>query len=126
MSEASTGEAPQQQGQAPPPPQRRAMWDCCVVGGGPAGLSAALILGRSRRSVLLFDAGDKRNEVSEVQHAILGADGERRAEFLKRARDQVLAYPSVEYHSLAVVDVDIGAVRVRRWTRQTASSPTPR
>lgn len=72
---------------AAPPPLHSA--PACCAGAGPAGLSAALILGRARRSVLLFDSGEKRNEASLVQHAILGADGYDRLRFLERARRQV-------------------------------------
>lgn len=53
------------------------------------GLSAALILGRARRRVAIFDSGEKRNEASIIQHAILGADGFHRQEFLDQAREQV-------------------------------------
>ncbi|KAL4431753.1 hypothetical protein ABPG77_002969 [Micractinium sp. CCAP 211/92] len=90
------------------------VWDCMVVGGGPAGLSAALILGRARRRVLVFDSGEKRNEASLVQHAILGADGFDRREFLDKARQQVLAYPTVSLHSLAVCDIDVKAGEVQQ------------
>ena len=38
---------------------------------------------RSRRSVIIFDSGEKRNEASQIQHGILGADG-------KRSQDQLL------------------------------------
>ncbi|GAB4821227.1 hypothetical protein N2152v2_008273 [Parachlorella kessleri] len=90
--------------------------DVIVVGGGPAGLSAALILGRSRRSVIIFDSGEKRNEASQIQHGILGADGFNREEFLSQARDQVLKYPTVELKQLAVVDLNIEAARTERCT----------
>lgn len=63
--------------------------DVIVVGGGPAGLSSALILGRARRRVVIFDAGEKRNEASKVMHAVLGADGVNRVDFLEHAREQV-------------------------------------
>ncbi|EFN53914.1 hypothetical protein CHLNCDRAFT_136116 [Chlorella variabilis] len=88
--------------------------DCIIVGAGPAGLSAALILGRARRSVLLFDSGEKRNEASLVQHAILGADGYDRLRFLERARRQVLRYPTVKLHCLAVCDIDVGVVEAEQ------------
>lgn len=86
-------------------------WEVIVVGGGPAGLSAALILARANRRVLVFDSGPKRNEASERQHAVLGADGENQRDFISRARQQVLAYPTAEFHCSAVVEINIEATR---------------
>lgn len=83
--------------------------DVIVVGGGPAGLSCALILARANRKVHIFDSGDKRNQASEVQHAILGADGFNRATFIDQARDQITKYPTVHFHCKEVVDVVIAA-----------------
>jgi thioredoxin reductase len=44
------------------------MHDVCIVGAGPAGLNAALILGRCRRRVIVFDSGRPRNAVSRGLH----------------------------------------------------------
>jgi thioredoxin reductase len=55
---------------APPQP-----WDVIVVGGGAAGLSAALMLGRARRRVLVLDGGAPRNAVAPHMHGVLGHDG---------------------------------------------------
>ncbi len=66
--------------------------DVCVVGGGPAGLSAALVLARSRRSVLVVDAGEPRNAPAEAMHAYLTRDGTASAEFLALARGEVARY----------------------------------
>ena len=49
-------------------------WDVIVVGGGSAGLSAALMLGRSRRRVLVIDANRPRNAVAPHMHGVLGRD----------------------------------------------------
>jgi thioredoxin reductase len=72
------------------------MFDCIIVGGGPAGLSAALILGRCRRRVLLCDAGHPRNSRATAIHGFLTRDGTPPLEFLKQGRAELAAYPSVE------------------------------
>ncbi|MDC0723547.1 FAD-dependent oxidoreductase [Nannocystis bainbridge] len=51
------------------------MYDVIVIGGGPAGLSAALVLGRSVRSVLVCEGGDHRNDASRAVHGFLSRDG---------------------------------------------------
>lgn len=66
------------------------MFDVIIVGGGPAGLSAALVLGRCRRRVLVFDAGHPRNERSRAVHGFLSRDGTPPAELLDCARQQLL------------------------------------
>ena len=50
-------------------------YDCLVVGAGPAGLSAALMLGRCRRRVLVCDTGEARNRWSDAVHGFLTRDG---------------------------------------------------
>jgi thioredoxin reductase len=50
-------------------------WDCIIVGAGPAGLNAALVLGRARRRVLILDAGAPRNNATHEMHGVLGHDG---------------------------------------------------
>jgi thioredoxin reductase len=67
-------------------------YDVIIVGGGPAGLSAALVLGRCCRKVLLCDAGNPRNAASIAVHGFLTRDGTHPAELLKIARSQLSAY----------------------------------
>jgi len=62
-----------------------ASWDCIVVGAGPAGLNAALVLGRARRRVLVLDSGAPRNYATREMHGVLGHDGLDPADL--RARD---------------------------------------
>ena len=72
------------------------MYDVIIVGGGPAGLSAALMLGRSRRRVLVCDAGRPRNAASHAMHGFLSRDGTPPGEFLDIAREQLRQYDTVE------------------------------
>ncbi len=67
-------------------------YDVVVVGGGAAGLSAALVLGRSRRSVLVVDAGEPRNAPASSVHNYLGREGTRPAELLEIGREEVGRY----------------------------------
>jgi len=69
--------------------------DVIVIGAGPAGLSAALILGRCRRSVLVFDNGKPRNGASHALHGYLTRDGIPPKTFLEMARAELAQYDSV-------------------------------
>lgn len=88
----------------PAPTARR---DVVVIGGGPAGLSAALVLGRARRSVTVVDAGTPRNACSASLHGFLTRDGASPEEFLAAARRDVGRY-GVEIVADEVVGV-VGA-----------------
>ena len=67
-------------------------YDAVIVGGGPAGLSAALVLGRCRRRVLLVDAGRPRNAASRRLHGFLTRDGVDPMELRRIARRQLSPY----------------------------------
>lgn len=71
-------------------------YDVVVVGGGPAGLSAALVLGRSLRRTLVLDAGEPRNAPSSGVHYFLTRDGTPPGEMLRIAREQLEPYAGVE------------------------------
>ncbi|HWG26803.1 NAD(P)/FAD-dependent oxidoreductase [Actinospica sp.] len=67
-------------------------FDAVVIGGGAAGLNGALMLARSRRSVLVIDSGTPRNAPAEGVHGLLGHDGTPPAELLKAGREEVRGY----------------------------------
>jgi thioredoxin reductase len=80
--------------------------DAVVVGGGPAGLSAALVLGRARRRVLVLDTGRPANSVSNGVGGLLGHDRVLPAELRRAGREQLAGHPTVDVRDGAVVDVD--------------------
>ncbi|MBF9252958.1 NAD(P)/FAD-dependent oxidoreductase [Pontibacter sp. 172403-2] len=69
------------------------MYDVIITGGGPAGLSAAMLLGRSRRKVIVFDGGKPRNRWSDSMNGFLGNDGVNPNEFIRKARTELNRYP---------------------------------
>lgn len=78
--------------------------DVIIVGAGPAGLSAALVLGRCRRRVLLFDHGKPRNAGSRALHGFLTRDGIAPAELRRIGREQLERYASVALIEAEVTD----------------------
>ncbi len=72
--------------------QPQDLQDVIVIGGGAAGLNGALALGRSRRSVLVVDAGDPRNAPAAEVHSFLTRDGTPPAELMAIARAEVAGY----------------------------------
>jgi thioredoxin reductase len=67
-------------------------YDVAVIGGGAAGLSAALVLSRARRRVLVVDAGTPRNAPATHMYGFLSRDGLPPAELLARGRNEVKGY----------------------------------
>ncbi len=74
-----------------------------VAGAGPAGLSAALVLGRACRRVLVCDTGTPRSWASKQMHAYLSRDGIPPDKFLDVARKEVLRYPGVRFAPVEVI-----------------------
>ncbi|MGH8955669.1 MAG: NAD(P)/FAD-dependent oxidoreductase [Microbacterium sp.] len=81
------------------------MYDAIVIGAGPAGLQAALTLGRMHRPTLLLDSGEYRNGTVLHMHNVIANDGTPPAEFRATARAQLAEYPDVELR-------DVGAQTV--------------
>ena len=69
--------------------------DCAVIGGGPAGLNAALVLGRSRRKTVLFDDNKPRNLVTSESHGFITRDGIHPQELKRIAHEELYRYPDV-------------------------------
>jgi thioredoxin reductase len=67
-------------------------YDVIVIGGGAAGLSAALVLSRARRSVAVIDAGQPRNAPAAHMHGFLSRDGLPPQDLLTLGREEVMAY----------------------------------
>jgi thioredoxin reductase len=68
------------------------MYDVIIVGGGPAGLSGAMVLGRSRRKVAVFNKGKTRNHASHAMHSFLSRDGCDPLDFLEQGRKELDKY----------------------------------
>lgn len=90
-------------------------WDVVIVGGGPAGLSAALVLGRCVRRVLLVDAGTPRNRASKAIHAFLSRDGVPPSELRRIAHDELRRYEGVEIWVGKVTDARRTGDRFKVW-----------
>lgn len=78
------------------------MYDVIIVGGGPAGLNAALILGRCRRSVLVCDSGRPRNARSRGVRGFLTRDGTPPFTLRRHATEELAAYANVEIRDAEV------------------------
>jgi thioredoxin reductase len=95
-------------------------FDSLVVGAGPAGLSAALLLGRARRSALVLDSGKPRNHAAHAMHGVLGHDGLAPAALRAKGVEEVGRYGievrAAEIGAASVID---GGVEVDGITART-------
>lgn len=96
--------------------QSDADYDAVVVGGGPAGLTAALWLGRYRRNTLVVDSGEYRNRWTDRVHGVLANDPADPQSLLERAREDLTQYDSVRIVAgtvTAAAKVEQGLFRLR-------------
>lgn len=71
--------------------------DVIIIGGSYAGMAAALQLVRARKSVLIIDAGKRRNRFASHSHGFLGQDGADPAAIARTGRNDVEAYPTATW-----------------------------
>lgn len=83
--------------------------DVIVVGGGYAGMAAALQLLRARKTVLMLDAGKRRNRFANSSHGFLGQDGIAPDRIAADAREQLAAYPELDW-----IDEEAGSLAGKR------------
>jgi thioredoxin reductase len=83
-------------------PREAARFDVVIAGAGPAGLSAALVLGRARRTVLICDTDEPRSWASTEMHAFLTRDGFSPDRFRALGRAELRRYPSVRFRRAEV------------------------
>ncbi|BBH22874.1 hypothetical protein Back11_42190 [Paenibacillus baekrokdamisoli] len=79
--------------------------DCAIIGGGPAGLNAALVLGRARRKVVMFDNNQPRNAVTQESHGFITRDGISPSVFRRIAHEDIGKYASVAMKTDKIVEV---------------------
>ena len=81
-------------------------YDVVIVGAGPAGLSAALMLGRSRRRVVVIDDGAPRNRAATATHGFLTRDGTSPSALIDLGRAELARYKTVHLRSGTVIAAD--------------------
>lgn len=83
----------------------KSFFDVVIIGAGPAGLNAALVLGRARKNVAVIDEGRPRNAVTREAHGFLTRDGISPGEFRRIAQKEISAYPSVSFVADTAVSI---------------------
>ncbi|MER7797562.1 NAD(P)/FAD-dependent oxidoreductase [Microbacterium sp. NPDC096154] len=82
------------------------MYDVAIIGGGPAGLQAALTLGRMHRRAVLLDGQRYRNATVRHMHNLIGSDGRDPAELRGAARRELARYETVDSRATEVIRID--------------------
>jgi thioredoxin reductase len=98
--------------------------EIAIVGGGPAGLSAALVLARARRSVVVFDGGHHRNDGSSALNGFLTRDGISPSELRTIARSELKKYGTVRIENAVVSDIACEPGDAMRFRLTTAAGET--
>lgn len=81
------------------------IFDCIIIGGGPAGLNAALVLGRANLDVLILDNGEPRNIVTNHSHGFITNDHLPPMEIRNKGYKDLLRYPKISKESDKVIEV---------------------
>jgi len=109
---------------------RTTPYDAVIVGGGPAGLSAALVLGRARKRVLVVDNNRPANAVSQGVGGLLGHDRVKPADLRDGGQRQLGEHASVELRHGAVEHAerirDVLVVRATSASRRSSPRPPDR
>lgn len=79
--------------------------DCAIIGGGPAGLSAALVVGRGRKQVIVFDDELPRNRVTQESHGFITNDGMTPFEIRQAGEADLQKYPNITIKRSRIVDI---------------------
>ncbi|MCU0157963.1 NAD(P)/FAD-dependent oxidoreductase [Bacillus safensis] len=79
--------------------------DCAIIGGGPAGLSAALVVGRGRKQVTVFDDELPRNRVTQESHGFITNDGMTPFEIRRAGEADLQKYPNIKINRSRIVDI---------------------
>ncbi|PIK26935.1 MULTISPECIES: NAD(P)/FAD-dependent oxidoreductase [Bacillus] len=79
--------------------------DCAIIGGGPAGLNAALVVGRGRNQVIVFDDEQPRNRVTQESHGFITNDGMTPFEIRKAGEADLQTYPNIQMKRSRIVDI---------------------
>jgi thioredoxin reductase len=97
------------------------LFDVLIVGAGPAGLQAALTLGRARKRVLVVDGGPRRNATASHMNNFVSRDAIAPEDFRREARAQIARYPNVSFRDARIENITgvrgdfrADAIRARR------------